>query len=136
MTQVRQLCISPESVRAHSADEALEVDVDEQLIVSALSNLLQNAFKFSRTGGQITLRARADQQSVVLEVEDECGGLPPGKHTDMFKPYVQHGTNRTGLGLGLAIAREAVEAHDGELSVRDLPGHGCVFIMRLPAVGS
>jgi signal transduction histidine kinase len=111
------------------ADDALEVEVDEVLMISALSNLLQNAYKFTKPGGQITLRARPDEREpfVFLEVEDQCGGLPPGTHEDLFKPYVQQGKNRTGLGLGLAITREAVEAHNGELSVRDLPGEGCIF---------
>lgn len=115
-------------------DEALELDADERLLVSAGSNLLQNAFKFTRPGGEIILRGRQEGEFVFIEVEDECGGLPPGRAEELFKPYVQRGDDRRGLGLGLAITREAVEAHGGQLFVRNLPGKGCVFAMKLRAL--
>lgn len=115
------------------ADEALEVDADERLLVSAVSNLLQNAIKFTKSGGQVMLRARRAGGSVAIEVEDECGGLPPGKKDELFEPYVRCGDDKRGLGLGLAIAREAVEAHGGMLSVQNLPGKGCVFTLELTA---
>lgn len=50
----------------------------------------------------------------------------------MFLPFTQGGANKTGLGLGLSIARRSVEANDGTLSVESAPGHGCVFIIDLP----
>lgn len=118
------------------AENALEIDADERLLVSAVSNLLQNALKFTRSGGQVIVRGRIDEGAVVIEVEDECGGLPPGNHEELFTPYVQRGaeqrgSHRRGLGLGLAITREAVEAHGGAVSVRNLPGKGCVFAVKL-----
>jgi signal transduction histidine kinase len=116
-------------------EDSLEVEVDERLIFSALSNLLQNAIKFTKPGGHIILRARAEREDVVIEVEDECGGLPPGKADELFKPYVQRSPDRRGLGLGLAITREAIDLHHGELLVRDLPGRGCVFVVRLHTPG-
>jgi signal transduction histidine kinase len=114
-------------------EDTLEVDVDEQLIFSALSNLLQNAIKFTKSGGLVKLRARAEEGDIVIEVEDECGGLPPGKIEQLFDPYVQRGNDRRGLGLGLAITREAIDLQGGKLLARDLPGKGCVFVVRLPA---
>jgi len=116
------------------ADESLEIDADQELVTSAVSNLLQNALKFTRVAGTVILRGRKDGGNVVIEVEDECGGLPPGKREELFKPFVQRNHNRRGLGLGLAITREAVEAHGGELTVRDLPGKGCIFAVKLPGV--
>lgn len=116
------------------ADESLEIAADEQLVVSALSNLLQNAIKFTRADGGVILRARSEPGEagvVILEVEDECGGLAPGKQDELFQPYVQRGSDRRGIGLGLAITREVVEAHGGEISVRNLPGKGCVFCIKL-----
>jgi signal transduction histidine kinase len=113
------------------AENTLEINADERLLVSAVSNLLQNALKFTRPGGQVILRGRTEEGTVVIEVEDECGGLPPGKHEELFTPYVQRHSQRRGLGLGLAITREAVEAHGGEVSVRNLPGKGCVFAVKL-----
>jgi signal transduction histidine kinase len=115
-----------------AADDALEAEVDERLVISAIGNLAQNAFKFTRTGGHVIMRARADDESIVIEVEDECGGLPPGKEAELFQPYVQRGSDRRGLGLGLAITRDAVAAHGGEVSVRNLPGKGCIFSVVLP----
>lgn len=105
---------------------------DERLLVSALSNLIQNAFKFTRDGGHIVLRARAEDPATVIEVEDECGGLPPGSVEDLFTPFVRRSADQRGLGLGLSITREAVIAQGGELVVRDLPGRGCVFGVKLP----
>jgi len=107
----------------------LEIDVDERLMIPAFSNLLQNALKFTKSGGEIILRARAAEREVVTEVENRCGGLPPCDFEELFKPYVQRGRNR--VGLGLAITREAVEAHGGRLTVRNLPGVGCMFTVKL-----
>ena len=110
------------------------IDVDRQLIAAALANLLQNAFKFSRPGGHVTLGTDTASAAgrVLFEVEDECGGLPPDKAEELFRPFEQRGADRSGLGLGLAIARESVEANGGEIRVRSLPGRGCVFTVDLP----
>ena len=115
-------------------DPASAVEVDRQLIASALANLLQNAFKFSRPSGHIVLRTDTTTVAgrVLIEVEDECGGLPPGKAADLFRPFEQHGADRSGLGLGLTIARESVEANGGLIRARSLPGRGCIFTIDLP----
>jgi signal transduction histidine kinase len=112
----------------------LAIDADRQLIAAALANLLQNAFKFSRAGGHVVLRTDTVTAvgRVQIEVEDECGGLPPGEADDLFRPFEQRGKNRSGLGLGLAIARESVETNGGLIRARSLPGKGCVFTIDLP----
>ena len=69
---------------------------------------------------------------ILLDVADNCGGLPAGHEEAMFRPFVQSDTDRSGLGLGLSISRRSVEANDGVLSVRDVPGTGCVFTINLP----
>ena len=110
------------------------IDADRQLIAAALANLLQNAFKFTRHKGAVVLRTdvtTADGR-VLIEVEDECGGLPEGRAEDLFRPFEQRGNDRTGLGLGLSIARESVEANGGLIRARNLPGQGCVFTIDLP----
>jgi signal transduction histidine kinase len=115
----------------------LVVNADRQLLASALTNLLQNAFKFSVAGGHVRLRVaqvKGPPALMRIEVEDECGGLPPGDPADLFKVYERRGPNRSGMGLGLAITRKAVEANGGTLTFRDLPGQGCVFAVDLPAV--
>jgi signal transduction histidine kinase len=110
------------------------VCADYKLLHSALSNLLRNAVKFTHDDGVITLRARSADHRVVFEVEDQCGGLPEGTVHKLFDPYVQVGRDRSGFGLGLAIAKQAVDAHDGDLRVHNLPAHGCVFLLELPDV--
>jgi signal transduction histidine kinase len=121
-----------------SVKPGLAIDVDRQLIAAALANLLQNAFKFSRAGGHVVLRTDTTsvEGHVLIEVEDECGGLPPGRAEDLFRPFEQRGSNRSGLGLGLAIARESVETNGGLIRARSLPGQGCVFTIELPLVSS
>ena len=112
----------------------LAIDVDRQLIAAALANLLQNAFKFSRAGGHVVLRT--DTTTAPGRRADRGGGrvrgAPAGRAEDLFRPFEQRGTNRSGLGLGLAIARESVETNGGLIRARSLPGKGCVFTIDLP----
>lgn len=114
-----------------TGDETVDVLADEALFTSAIGNLVQNAIKFTKDGGTVQLRAHADGEHVVIEVEDECGGLPPGEHGRLFQPFVQDHADRRGIGLGLAITRDVVMAMAGEIHVRDVPGKGCVFSVSL-----
>ena len=113
-------------------DGDLAVDADRQLLGSAVSNLLQNAFKFTHPGGRVWLVTRATDNRVLIEISDECGGLPDGKAEELFLPFAQAGADRSGLGLGLTIALAAVRLNSGFLTVRDVPGTGCVFTIDLP----
>jgi len=115
-----------------TSDGDVLIDADVQLLTSAVTNLLQNAFKFTRPRGKVALTTRASADRVSIEVSDECGGLPPGKVEELFQPFSQSGADRQGLGLGLTIARNAVRANQGEIAVRDVPGIGCVFTIDLP----
>lgn len=110
----------------------LAIHADRDLLLAAVGNLLQNAFKFSPSGGKVTLTAHAVADRILIEVQDQCGGLPQGATEHMFSPYTQMGGDRTGLGLGLSIARRSIEANNGILRVHDLPGSGCVFTIDLP----
>jgi len=69
----------------------------------------------------------------LIEVEDECGGMPEERLEDLFSPLVQRGENRSGFGLGLAIARQAVEAHGGRIQVESALGVGTTMRIFLPA---
>jgi signal transduction histidine kinase len=110
----------------------LAVDGDPQLLTSAVMNLLHNAFKYTPPGGTVTLGARAQAERLLVEVQDECGGIPERK-SDLFQAFGdRRGTDRSGLGLGLSIARQAVRASAGEIHVRNMPGKGCVFTIDLP----
>ena len=118
------------SIEAAAPD--VVVEADHQLLVSAVANLVQTAFKFTRPGGHVAVRARSTSERVLIEVQDECGGLQPGKAEELFLPFEQRGSDQTGLGLGLSISLQGVRANGGEISVRDLPGRGCVFTVDLP----
>lgn len=113
-------------------DRTLTVEVDRQLFTSAIANLLQNAFKFTRPSGHVWLRTRPQEDCALIEIEDECGGLPSGGVEALFRPFEQRGVNREGLGLGLAISRQAIDLHGGNISARDIPGRGCVFVVEMP----
>jgi signal transduction histidine kinase len=113
-------------------EEDVTIHVDQRLIRSALSNLVRNAVKFSHAGGSVVVRARCVAERVTIEVEDSCGGLPSGMVQQAFAPFAQLGADRSGFGLGLAIAKQAADAHQGVIRVQDLPGKGCIFSLELP----
>jgi signal transduction histidine kinase len=112
-------------------EHRVAIEADRQLLASVIANLLQNAFKFTRPRTTVTLRVGASADRVRIEVEDECGGLP-GETANLFRPFGQRGADRSGLGLGLAYSKWAVEANGGRISVRTVPGKGCVFTVDLP----
>jgi signal transduction histidine kinase len=116
-----------------AGDAAWAVNADPQVLASAVTNLLNNAFKFTRDGGRVVLSARANEdRRLLIEVEDECGGIPASVG-DPFEAFGERrGRDRTGLGLGLSIARKAVRAHGGDIHIRNVPGTGCVFTIDVP----
>ena len=115
-------------------EPGLAIEADRQVLAAVVINLLQNAFKFTRPQSAVTLRVGASAERVLMEVEDECGGLPEGNTDDLFRPFEQRSANRTGLGLGLAFSRWGAEANNGRLYTRNLPDKGCVFTLDLPRV--
>ena len=116
---------------ASGAHETM-VNADRQVLGAVVGNLLQNAFKFTRPRTTVTLRVSTNDERVLIEVQDGCGGLPAGNADDLFKPFEQRGADRTGLGLGLAFSRWGVEANNGRIYARSLPNEGCVFTIDLP----
>ena len=115
-----------------AVDPLLAIRGHRELLLAALANLVQNAFKFTQPKSAVTLKASSFGELVLIEVKDHCGGLPPGSAEHMFTPFTQRSEDRSGLGLGLSIARQSIEADAGTLTVRDEPGLGCVFTITLP----
>jgi len=113
-------------------DEELAVSGDRNLLYAAVGNLVQNALKFTRSHTEVTLNAYAVGDRILIDVKDHCGGLPAGDAEKMFLPFTQNSDDKSGLGLGLSIARRSVESNEGTLSVRDVPGTGCIFTINLP----
>ena len=118
-----------------NVDPELVITVDPQLLTSALMNLLHNAFKFTHFPGRVVLRTRSEPGHILIEVEDECGGLQ--ETGNVFQPFGERrGSDRSGLGLGLSISRRAVAADGGEIRALNLPGKGCIFTIDLPAASA
>jgi signal transduction histidine kinase len=111
---------------------AVTVEGDRQILAAILSNLLQNAVKFTDKGGRIALTTRVTDSRVLLDVEDECGGLLSANLEELARPFEQRGSDRTGAGLGLSICVKGAKANRGELRVQSLPGKGCIFTLDLP----
>lgn len=115
-----------------AVDPGLTIVADPQLLMSAVMNVLHNAFKNTPSGGHVVLRARSGDHRLLIETEDQCGGIPPSKG-DLFQAFGdRRGADRSGLGLGLSIARNAVRAHGGEIRIVNMPGKGCVFVIDVP----
>jgi len=121
------LCVMP-------VDESVLVEADRQVLTAVVMNLLQNAFKFTRPGTTVVLSVGASSERVLIEIQDECGGLPSGNINELFRPFQQGGADRTGVGLGLAFSRLGVEANNGRIYARNLPDRGCVFGIDLPRI--
>ena len=115
-----------------NVDATLAIDVDRDLLLSAVSNLLTNAFKYTCHRTEVRLSAYAAADRILIDVADNCGGISASTAERMFLPFTQGDGDRSGLGLGLCISRRSVEANHGTLRVRDVPGTGCVFTIDLP----
>ncbi len=120
------------TLRALAVDADLALHGARDQLLTAVANLLQNAFKFTKPGTEVRLTAYAAGDRILIDVEDHCGGLAAGEADTMFLPFSQTGADRTGIGLGPTIARQCVAANGGELNVRNIPSHGCVFTISLP----
>jgi signal transduction histidine kinase len=120
------------SLTVERGSEGVAVEADRQLLGSAVSNLLQNGLKFTPDGGHVWLRTSASAERVVIEIEDQCGGLRPGQLDELFEGFQQKGRDKSGLGLGLVISKRAIEAVGGTLRARNNPEVGCVFTIDLP----
>ena len=115
-----------------AVDPELGLEGNRDLLMAALANILGNALKFTRAHTAVSLTAYAAGDRILIEVKDHCGGLPAGDAEKMFSPFTQRGNDKSGLGLGLSIARQSVAANDGRLTVENFPGDGCAFTISLP----
>jgi signal transduction histidine kinase len=121
------------SLSIERGNPEVAVTADRQLLGSAIANLVQNAFKFTREKGHVHVSSCATADRVLIEVEDECGGLlHPGQIEQLFQDFHQDGKDKSGLGLGLAISKRAVETLGGSVRARNIADKGCVFTIDLP----
>jgi signal transduction histidine kinase/CheY-like chemotaxis protein len=99
-------------------------------------NLLSNAIKFTEEGGSVTVAVRPAGDCVYVSVADTGVGIDPADHPRVFEEFQQVGDpdrQRAGTGLGLALTKRLVEAHDGEITLTSAPGEGSTFTVSLPA---
>jgi len=115
--------------------EAPEILADANCAISAISNLLSNALKFTPAGGRVSIAAQASGEHVSITVADTGPGVPPEYAERIFERFFRIPGREAvpGSGLGLAIARELIQANGGSLVCRSAPGGGTSFELKLPA---
>lgn len=128
-----QLCIARNDELA-----GMTMSADERRLYQVLGNLVVNALRYTPSGGTITLRGERVQGSVRLIVRDTGKGIPPEDIPSIFDRFWRGDPSRShtdgvGGGLGLAIARQLVQAHGGSIEVESQPGQGATFTVQLPA---
>ena len=113
-----------------------DLTADHDGLLTVLTNLLENALKYTDDEKRISLRARATSNTVVFTVTDNGVGLTRTERKRIFEPFFQTDQKltraREGCGLGLAIVREIVTAHGGAIDVESEPGNGSAFMVTLP----
>jgi signal transduction histidine kinase len=127
--QQLQICLPSNRVLVH---------VDVQRISRVVRNLVENAQKYGRDGGHITVTLTTTESDVELRVADDGPGIPLAEQQHIFDRFVRGSGSRAdgppGTGLGLPIARGLVELHGGSLTLKSEPGQGSTFRVRLPLV--
>jgi signal transduction histidine kinase len=124
-------------VEGHPQGEPLQVWADPDRLAEVLTNLLDNAVKYSPAGSRITVQAQRTDGQVMIVVSDEGIGIPPDELDKIFDKF--HRVDRKdakesyGHGLGLYITRKLVEAQGGQIGVESLPGQGSRFSFTLPS---
>jgi signal transduction histidine kinase len=109
------------------------LSIDPDRLGQALGNLLSNAVKFTPPGGAITVAVAATADEVRLSIKDSGPGIPHHEQIHIFEPFYHGATHPSrGMGIGLTIARDLAEAHDGDITVESSPGEGATFTIHLP----
>ena len=125
-------------VRTELATDLPLVNVDAVLIERVLANLLENAAKYTPAGSHVAVAARVDGSNLLVTVTDDGPGLPEGREEALFEKFArgEKESSVSGVGLGLAICRAIVEAHEGRIWVESARGagehRGAKFCFTLP----
>ena len=123
-------------IDVRSTDEMLFVRSDSGLIVQVLTNLINNAVKYTPADSRICIGCRKEGEMAAFYVSDEGPGIPDSEKEHIFDMFYVGkqpvSDERRGLGIGLALCREIVEAHGGSISLCDNEGHGCLFSFTVP----
>lgn len=124
-----------EVVLRHDVGE-LTVQADPERLHQVVSNLVENAVKFSRPGDQVEVTAHRRHRECLVRVSDRGRGIPVDMHDKIFLPFQQvdasDSREHNGTGLGLAICRSVIEQHGGRIWVESTPQNGATFLFTLP----
>ncbi|WP_218081958.1 sensor histidine kinase [Anthocerotibacter panamensis] len=129
-----QKLVSPNPLHFTLEHPIPKASLDPKLLRQILTNLLDNAIKYSPQGGTVVLTVQRQPQAVVFQVRDEGIGIPPEDRARLFEPFHRaHNTDGIpGTGLGLAIVYKAVARHGGSITVHSQLGYGTTFTVTLP----
>jgi len=124
------------NLRVECADDLPRVKIDSQRLEQVLVNLIHNAVKFTRPGGEVVLSAELNNSRVRFAVRDSGIGIPADDIPRIFERFYRVDKSRTGggTGLGLSIAKHIVEAHGGNIWAESVEGRGSVFYFSIPLV--
>ena len=117
----------------HAVDAGLSAPVERSRMERVLLNLISNAIEAMPGGGEIEITAWREGDTVRIEVADNGPGISPEIRGQLFQPFVTHG-KKNGLGLGLALSRQSVLDHGGDIGAVNRPGGGALFVIRIPGV--
>lgn len=127
-------------LQSYPPPESVVVWVDEEGLLTVLNNLVDNAIKYTPSGGRVSLRWRIDGRRVVIEVEDTGIGIPKQHQVRIFERFYRVDKARSrelgGTGLGLSIVKHWVQVFGGTVEVTSDLGRGSIFAVRLPAVSN
>jgi signal transduction histidine kinase len=112
--------------------DEIELPLERNRMERVFSNLVGNALEMMPDGGRVQISAATEDGCVVADVRDTGPGIAPEIRGSLFEPFVSAG-KKNGLGLGLALARQTVLDHGGDLWAESEPGHGACFRLRLPS---
>ncbi|HDS16139.1 MAG TPA: HAMP domain-containing protein [Proteobacteria bacterium] len=124
------------TVKICKIEKNLEIEGDENALLQAVTNLLDNAIKYTPEGGRVELRLRGDSRNAIIEVADTGIGIEPEDQERIFERFYRVDKARSrelgGTGLGLSIVRHIIKSHKGRVRVESRPGAGSTFIINLP----
>jgi len=123
------------AVTVEQPDAPVEAQADAIRLGQAVNNLVDNALKYTPSGGRVSLAVRREGGRVILTVSDSGPGVPVAERQAVFRRLYRGDSSRSqrGLGLGLSLVKAIVEAHGGTVDLEDAPGGGARFTVRLPA---
>ena len=118
-------------IRLMLREDLPEIPLDVVLIDQALTNVVENAARFTPAGKRITIAAARWRDGGQVRIADQGPGIPRDERDRVFEPFVR-GEGSAGTGLGLAIARAIVDAHGGTIRIGEEPGGGTAVVLELP----